>query len=118
MKELTDQYARKNNELVAASGRLTEAEKRSSTDAFMKTESDILKDQLEMLLNACPDSVRQMYSATIPNLSTDFRAVTRGPPWTRLSEPSCARRGRFSFKPPPSRRSRGPNGNGRLPAAM
>lgn len=73
MKELTDQYARKNSELVAASGRLTEAEKRLQlTDAFMKTESDILKDQLQMLLNACPDSVKQMYSATIPNLVDGF----------------------------------------------
>jgi hypothetical protein len=73
MKELTEQYSRKNDELVAASGRLTEVEKRLKlTDAFMKTESDILKDQLEMLLNACPDSVRQMYSATIPNLVDGF----------------------------------------------
>ncbi len=73
MKELTEQYTRKNDELVAASGRLTEVEKRLKlTDAFMKTESDILKDQLEMLLAACPTSVRNMYSATIPNLVDGF----------------------------------------------
>jgi len=73
MKELTESYARKNAELVSASDKLSEAEKRLKlTDAFMKTESDILKDQLEMLLNACPDSVRQMYSATIPKLVDGF----------------------------------------------
>lgn len=73
MKELTEQYTLKNQELIAASSRLTEAEKRLKlTDAFMKTESDILKDQLQMLLNACPDSVKQMYSATIPNLVDGF----------------------------------------------
>ena len=73
MKELTDQYTRKNSELVEASSKLSEVEKRLKlTDAFMQTESDILKDQLEMLLNACPDSVRQMYSATIPKLVDGF----------------------------------------------
>ena len=73
MKELADQYTRKHAELVAASGKLSEAEQRLKlTDAFMKTESDILKDQLEMLLNACPDSVREMYSATIPKLVDGF----------------------------------------------
>lgn len=73
MQELQTQYSQKNTELIAAAAKLSEAEKRLKlTDAFMKTESDILKDQLEMLLNACPDSVRQMYSATIPKLVDGF----------------------------------------------
>lgn len=73
MKELTDQYTRKNEELVAASSQLSDAQKRLKiTDAFMKTESSILEDQLKILLAACPDNVRQMYSATIPTLVDGF----------------------------------------------